>query len=267
MREQYDGYQIANKTIVVTGAAGQIAQEYCSLVAGFGARCILLDLEGEHLVHLASRLPMPDVGPHLVYQIDLRSAAEINAFVEWVGSKVSAIDVLVNNAAFTGDTQLKGWGTDFAAQSVEAWNAAISVNLTACFLLSQKLTPLLRESESSCILNIGSIYGALGPDMSLYEGTAMGNPAAYAASKGGLIQLTRWLSTVLAPNVRVNCISAGGVARGQDAKFVERYQRKVPLDRMATENDIAKAMLFLTSDLASYVSGQNLMVDGGFSSW
>lgn len=267
MIKQDDNYQIANKTIVVTGAAGQIAQEYCRLVAGLGARCILLDREGEHVVHLASQLPASDSGLHLGYQIDLSSTAEIDACVKWVESKVGAIDVLVNNAAFTGDTQLKGWITDFADQSVEAWNSAILVNLTACFLLSQKLTPLLREGEAPCILNIASIYGVLGPDMSLYEGTAMGNPAAYAASKGGLIQLTRWLSTVLAPEVRVNCISAGGVARGQDAKFVERYERKVPLKRMATENDIAKAMLFLTSDLSSYVSGQNLMVDGGFSSW
>ena len=117
------------------------------------------------------------------------------------------------------------------------------------------------------IINIGSIYGTVGPDFSLYEGTSMANPAAYGASKGGLAQLTRYLATALAPLVRVNTISPGGIARGQPASFVERYRSRTPLGRMGAEEDLKGAVAFLASDAAAYVTGQNLLVDGGWSAW
>ena len=116
-------------------------------------------------------------------------------------------------------------------------------------------------------MNVSSIYGILGPDLSLYADTPMGNPAAYAASKGGLIALTRWLATVCAPTIRVNCVSAGGIERNQDPAFRSRYENRVPLGRMGSEEDVAGAVLFLSSQLARYITGQNLVVDGGFSAW
>jgi NAD(P)-dependent dehydrogenase (short-subunit alcohol dehydrogenase family) len=103
--------------------------------------------------------------------------------------------------------------------------------------------------------------------MALYEATEMGNPAAYAASKGGLIQLTRWLATVLAPDIRVNTLTPGGIARNQPEIFTERYIRRTPLQRMAVEEDFKGAALYLASDLSSYVTGQNLIVDGGWTVW
>ena len=106
-----------------------------------------------------------------------------------------------------------------------------------------------------------------GPDLRLYDGTTMGNPAAYAASKGGLIQFTRWLSTVAAPEVRVNGICPGGIWRNQDTKFIERYVARTPLRRMATENDFKGALAYLASDLSHYVTGQILTVDGGWTVW
>ena len=116
-------------------------------------------------------------------------------------------------------------------------------------------------------MNIGSIYGVVGPDMSLYDGTKMGNPAAYAVSKGGLIQLTRWLSAVLAPNIRVNCISPGGVFRNQPESFVSKYLERTPLKRMGTEEDFKGAILYFASGLSSWVTGENLLVDGGWTAW
>ena len=126
---------------------------------------------------------------------------------------------------------------------------------------------LLEKSQYASVINIGSIYGLYGPDMSIYEGTGLNNPAAYSASKGGLIQLTRWLSTVLAPKVRVNCISPGGILRNQPEKFVKRYVNKTPLKRMGSESDIVGAVIYLASDLSSWVTGQNLIVDGGWGVW
>ena len=141
------------------------------------------------------------------------------------------------------------------------------MNLTAVFSLCQGLAPMLRVSDGASIINIASIYGELGPDWSLYEGTNMSNPAAYGASKGGLLQFTRWLSTTIAPHVRVNAISPGGIFRNQPEKFVSRYETKTPLARMATEDDFRGVVAYLSSDLSKYMTGQSLSVDGGWGVW
>jgi NAD(P)-dependent dehydrogenase (short-subunit alcohol dehydrogenase family) len=125
----------------------------------------------------------------------------------------------------------------------------------------------MKRSDGASIINVASIYGIVAPDYSLYGGTTMGNPAAYAASKGGLLQLTRWLATTLAPDVRVNAITPGGVFRNQNPDFVKRYEAKTPLGRMARESDFAGAVAYLASDMSGYVTGQNLVVDGGWSVW
>ena len=128
---------------------------------------------------------------------------------------------------------------------------------------TRDLAPRLRISGNGSIINIGSIYGVVAPDYSLYAGTNMGNPAAYAASKGGLIQLTKWLSTTLAKEIRVNSISPGGIFRDQPKEFVSKYEIKTPLGRMATEEDFKGIIAYLSSDLSAYVTGQTLHVCGG----
>ena len=120
------------------------------------------------------------------------------------------------------------WVDDFEEQSLETWRRAIEVNLTSAFHLCQALTPELKRSNGGSIINIASIYGQFGPDWRLYEGANMGNPAAYGVSKGGLIQLTRWLATTIAPDVRVNSISPGGIYRGQPEEFVSKYSNRTP---------------------------------------
>ena len=162
---------------------------------------------------------------------------------------------------------MQGWGVPFEEQTVDTWRRAIEVNLTSVFHLCQGLAPLLKVSPGASIINIGSIYGTLGPDWSLYDGTVMANPAAYAASKGGLIQLTRWLATTMAPTVRVNAVSPGGIFRNQPGAFVQRYAARTPLDRMATEDDFRGTIAYLASDLSRYMTGQNLAVDGGWGVW
>lgn len=141
------------------------------------------------------------------------------------------------------------------------------MNLTAAFHLSKDLLPLLRASGHGTIVNVGSIYGEYGPDWSLYEGTTMANPAAYGSSKGGLFQLTRWLATTIAPEVRVNAISPGGVSRGQPENFVQKYVSRTPLQRMAREDDFRGAIAYLSSDLSAFVTGQVLTIDGGWGVW
>jgi NAD(P)-dependent dehydrogenase (short-subunit alcohol dehydrogenase family) len=189
------------------------------------------------------------------------------AIAAHVSDKFGRADILVNNAGFVGDSKLSGWVAPFEEQRIDTWRRAVEVNLTAPFHLSQVLAPMLKASGKGSIINVGSIYGVVGPDLRLYEDTPMGNPAAYAASKGGLIQTTRWLSAVLAPDIRVNSISPGGVARNQPDVFVQRYEDKTPLRRMGTEEDFKGAIAYFASDLSAWVTGENLMVDGGWTVW
>ena len=177
------------------------------------------------------------------------------------------LNILVNNAAFVGTTELQGWNVPFEEQSLDAWRSALEVNLTAVFDLSRGLVPLLKVSKGGNIINIASIYGMFGPDWRLYDQTSMSNPAAYGVSKGGLIQLTRWLATTISPEVRVNAISPGGILRGQPREFVSRYEEKTPLKRMASEEDFRGAIAYLASDLSAYVTGQILSVEGGWGVW
>ena len=174
-------------------------------------------------------------------------------------------EIIINNAAFVGTSELTGWATDFEDQTVETWRRVMEVNLTSVFDLCKGLSLKLKASKNGSIINMASIYGSNAPDYSLYEGTNMANPAAYAVSKGGLIQLTRWLSSTVAPDIRVNAISFGGVFRDQDKKFVKRYVTQTPMNRMATEEDVKGIIAYLSSDLSKYVTGQDFIVDGGWS--
>jgi len=254
----------SSKTIVITGASGHLGRCYAAKVATI-ASCILIDLDQQKLTELVSQLPDPS--RHKTYAIDLANEDQRELAIHSILEQNEIIDILVNCAAYTGDTVQDGWIAPFEEQSIDAWRAALEINLTSCFELCQKLYPRIKLAEDGNILNVGSIYGDLGPDMRLYSGTNMGNPAAYAASKGAIAQLTRWLATVLAPNVRVNCVSPGGIIRNQEKRFIEAYKNKVPLQRMATEDDVVGAMLFLTIGSSHYITGHNLVVDGGFSIW
>ena len=141
------------------------------------------------------------------------------------------------------------------------------VNLGSAFVLAQEAKAYLEKSNHASIILVSSIYGMAGPDLKLYKGTPMKHPAAYGVSKAGLLQLTRYLATVLAPAVRVNAITPGGVWRHQNQKFHQRYKEKTPLGRMAVEEDFKGAVAYLASDLSKYVTGHNLVVDGGFTAW
>jgi NAD(P)-dependent dehydrogenase (short-subunit alcohol dehydrogenase family) len=147
------------------------------------------------------------------------------------------------------------------------WRLALEVNLTAPFILTQIFADALAESGHGSVINVASIYGMVGPDMRLYEDTTLGNAAAYGASKGGLLQLTRWLATVMAPHVRINAITPGGLWRDQPEVFVNRYVERAPLKRMGSEEDFKGAAAYLSSDLSAYVTGQNIVVDGGWTTW
>lgn len=256
---------LKGKTILITGSLGFLGRALCIAFANQGANLILMDKIVANQVFI-DELQMRGVKTDF-FQVDFESEASRMDAISEINLKYSNLDILINNAAFVGTTDALGWAVPFAEQSIETWRKAIEVNLTTPFHLVQGLLELLQKSDSPTVVNLGSIYGTHGPDWEMYAGTSMGNPAAYSASKGGLIQLTRWLATTLGPRVRVNCVSPGGISRNQDEKFVKKYAARTPLSRMAVEEDIVSAILFLSSVSSNYITGQNVEVDGGWGAW
>lgn len=258
---------LSGRVALVTGGAGYIGAAIGETLAELGAAVVVLDRQLAHSRRVSAHLRRAYRVDTLPLEVDLSQQEQVISVPEQVQAQFGRLDILVNNAAFVGTADLDGWVVPFIEQSPATWRAALEVNLTAPFILSQICTPALQASGHGVIVNIASIYGLVGPDLRVYGQTEMGNPAAYAASKGGLLQLTRWLATVLAPNVRVNAITPGGVLRGQDEAFQAEYVARTPLQRMATEEDLKGALAYLASDLSSYVTGQNLIVDGGWTAW
>lgn len=255
---------LQGRKALITGGAGHLGRVFADTLAELGADLILVDLPGTNLEELSKDLNKQwNIHVDIEY-CDLENPQERARLISHINSSSDELSILVNNAAFVGTSTLDGWNVAFANQSIDTWRRAMEVNLTAVFDLCQGLAPLLSSSKGGCVINIGSIYGLYAPDWNLYEGIGMSNPAAYAASKGGLIQLSRWLATTLAPKVRINVISPGGISRNQDQKFIERYELKTPLKRMATEVDFKGALAYLASDLSIYVTGQIIEVDGGW---
>jgi NAD(P)-dependent dehydrogenase (short-subunit alcohol dehydrogenase family) len=258
---------LRGRSALITGAAGHLGKVFADTLAELGADLILVDQQVSNLEEFSDLLSQRWDVKVFTKNCDLELSDERDELISWVKEIAEPLHILVNNAAFAGTSNLPGWSVPFEEQSVETWRRALEVNLTAIFHLCQGLTPLLKSEAGSSVVNIASIYGVNGPDWSLYEETAMGNPAAYGASKGGLIQLTRWLATTIAPEIRVNSISPGGIFRNQPELFVNRYVEKTPLGRMASEDDLRGVLAFLASDMSRYVTGQNLIVDGGWGIW
>ena len=258
---------MSGRQVLITGATGSLGSVMADTLAELGANLLLVDRPNSNFEKLESELSEKWKVTIKSISCDLEVEKDRIELIEKVKSDENLIHCLINNAAFVGTSNLQGWIAPFEEQTIETWHRAIEVNLTAAFHLSQALTPSLQNAEGGNIINVTSIYGEYGPDWNLYKDTTMGNPAAYSASKGGLAQLTRWLATTIAPNVRVNAISPGGIIRNQPSQFVKRYEDRTPLGRMATEEDFRGAVAYLASDMSKYVTGQILHIDGGWGEW
>jgi NAD(P)-dependent dehydrogenase (short-subunit alcohol dehydrogenase family) len=255
------------RVAVITGGAGHIGSTIADTLAELGGAVAIVDSDSANADAVVDRITQRWKVRSKAFAADLERAADLSDLAANIRGHFGRIDILINCAAFVGTSTLEGWAVPFEQQTVETWRRAMDVNLTAPFALAQALAPDLRASGHGSIVNVASIYGLAGPDWRLYEGTNLGNPAAYAASKGGLIQLTRWLATTLAPDIRVNAIAPGGIERNTVEPFLSRYKARTPLGRMGTEEDVKGITAFLASDLSAYVTGQCFAIDGGWTAW
>jgi NAD(P)-dependent dehydrogenase (short-subunit alcohol dehydrogenase family) len=243
--------RLANKIIIVSGGNGLLGKVIIDRLNLEGAFCINFDINHETNHDLSK-----------VY-CDITNRDSIDIALSLVLSKYSRINGLVNNAY----PRTKDWGTKFEDIVFDSWKQNVDWQLNSYFYISQKVAIQMCLNKEGSIVNMASIYGVVGPDFNVYEGTTMTMPAAYSAIKGGLISFTRYVASYFGPQqVRVNAISPGGIFDNQDESFVYNYSKKVPMRRMGVPDDIAPAVAFLLSDDSKYITGQNLIVDGGWSS-
>ena len=261
--------RLDGRVALVVGGAGHIGGAALETLTELGAMVAVVDVDAAACTRtkdalVAGGAAVDDVE---VVNCDLADETSTRRAVSDVRERFGRLDIVIHAAAFVGTTRFAGWAVPFADQSAAAFDAALRVNLTSAFVVCQAAAAPLAEHGNGAIVLVSSIYGGVAPDHRLYEGTPMANPLGYGASKAGLQQLARALSTTLAPKVRANCVSPGGVWRNQPASFVERYEARTPLQRMAVEEDLKGAFAYLCSDLSAYVTGQNLVVDGGWTAW
>lgn len=258
---------LSGRQALVAGGGGHIALAIEETLMELGARVAVADLDAaacqERAVHLAKQRP----GSAVAVVCDLADEVQTRGAVQTTMRELGGLDVLVHCPAYSEGTSGDGWAGPLEQQTVAAWDASLRVNLTSAFILAQEARAALERSGHGSVILLGSIYSLLGPDARLYAGTPLINPVAYGVSKGGLLQLTRYLATLLAPRIRVNAISPGGVWRNPPQAFHDRYASRTPLGRMCTEEDLKGAVAYLASDLSAYVTGQNLVVDGGWTIW
>ena len=268
MKNVMELMSLRGRKAIVTGGAGHIGLAVEETLLECGARVAVLDLDPKSVQERVESFSQGRKNDGVLsLPCDLKDEQATRRAVRQAVDQMRGLDILVHCAAYVGTTNTPGWAVPFEQQSVEAWDVALRVNLTAAFVMAQEGKEALAENGKGSVIFFASTYGMVGPDMSLYDGTSMANPAGYGASKGGVLQLTRYLATLLAPTIRVNAISPGGVWRNQPDSFHERYVSRTPLKRMATEEDLKGAVIYLASDLSAYVTGHNLVVDGGWTTW
>jgi NAD(P)-dependent dehydrogenase (short-subunit alcohol dehydrogenase family) len=269
---------LEGKVAVVTGAIGLLGKEHCRALREAGAHVVVADLDLAQCKAFASELEVasPKSDAHLLaHAVDVTDKRSLETLRDSILAWKGRIDVLVNNAAIndmfenpTAATEL----SKFENYPVELFRKSLEVNVTGVFLCSQVLGTVMARAGKGSIINIGSTYGLVGPDQSLYRRPdgeqSFYKSAAYPATKGAVVNFTRFLAAYWgSAGVRVNTLTPGGIENGQDAFFLENYAKKTPLGRMAKRHEMSGALVFLASDDASYVTGANLCVDGGFTAW
>ncbi len=261
-------YDMRGKVVILTGAVGRLGRHYCEILSEVGANVVLFDLDVEECEHLAKDLTERYGTSPLGLGVDISKKAEVFSAVDIVMKHYGKIDVLINNAAANQLTVFDGNLHEFEDFPLEVWQANLDVNLTGAFLCCQAVGRQMVKQGGGVVLNIGSVYGVVACDQRIYGDSKINSSIAYASTKGGLINFTRYLASYWqGKNIRVNCLSPGGVFNNQDPEFLEYYTYRTMLKRMATPDDLASAVLYLISDASKWVTGSNMIVDGGWTAW
>lgn len=270
----FSKFDMTGKTAIITGAAGLLGRQFSIALAQAGANVVLADLAGDIATQNANELNDMGLGA-LAVEVEITDPDSTRAMVQRTLTAFGSLDVLVNSAAldpkFDNANLVSQNVNEFETYALSSWKQALDVNLTGMFLASQAAVLPMLEQGRGVIVNISSTYGLVGPDQRLYErpdGTRQFKPVYYSVTKAGVLGFTHYLATYFAgKNIRVNALTPGGVYNDHDAAFTEKYSTRTVLGRMANLDEMNAAMLFLCSDASSYMTGSNLVVDGGWTAW
>ena len=273
IQEKFD---LTGRVAIVTGGVGLLGAEFCKTLAEAGAAVAVVDLNASAAQAVADTLTKSGYTAQ-AFTADITQPDSVNAMVENVLSAFGRIDILVNSAAldpkFDPDAVKKGITPGaFEDYPLADWNAALNVNLTGMFLITQAcVKPMLAQGKKGSIINICSTYGLNGPDQRIYikDGERVAyKPVYYTVTKAGVMGFTKYLAAYYAgTDIRVNALTPGGVFNNHENYFVKNYSAKTIIGRMAKKDEMNGALLFLASDASSYMTGNNVVVDGGWTAW
>ena len=263
-------FNIKNKTIVLTGSAGRIGEHFAHVLSSNGANVILVDIQNTKNKKLENTLKKLYKTKPVSINVDISDELQVKTLVNTVLKKFKTIDVLINNAHFIS-REHPNRDVNFENYPLELWDSMVNQNLRSLFLCSKEIGKIMLKQKKGVIVNISSIYGIKGADQRIYGKSRLNSPSPYAATKGGLVNFTKYLASYWhGKNIRVNTLTLGGVYDSKlhtNKDFVKKYSSKTILGRMAQKSDFDGALLFLSSDASSYVTGTNLIVDGGWTAW
>ena len=263
-------FWIEGKVVVVTGGCGQLGRQFTRALVEAGARVAIFDLASSDVSGFAEA----ESDAVLIVEADVTSRTSLEAGLSTVIKKWGVPDALINNAGLDSppDAPIEETGP-FESYPESSWDQVMRVNSKGVFLSCQVIGGAMAKAGRGSVVNIGSIYGLISPDQRIYEyrrveGDEFFKPVAYSASKSSLLNLTRYLATYWAnKNVRVNTLTLAGVFNNQDERFLKNYTAHVPLGRMAKPDEYNGAIIFLVSDASSYMTGTNMIIDGGWTAW
>ncbi len=266
-------FSLEGRVALVTGGAGLLGEQFCRTLAAAGAAVAVVDLAAEAAARVAEAIRARGGRAH-PYPLDITDPTAVRAAVDDILTRWGRLDVLVNSAALDpkvdAEGQVRSAGT-FEDFPLVTWQQALNVNLTGAFLVTQAAARAMRRQGKGSIINICSTYGLVGPDQRIYQKPGQPpqyKPVYYTVTKAALLGFTRYLATYYAgTEIRVNALTPGGVYNHQDEAFVQAYSARTVLGRMARKDEMNGALLFLASDASSYMTGANLVVDGGWTAW
>ena len=267
-------FDVTKRNIAITGAAGLLGSQYASTLCAGGANLILIDYNESQNTKLQKELSKKYHTKVKAYTVDITNEKEVIELRKKIIHDYGRIDGLINNAAFTNkfalDTSTKTHNTNFEEYPSSIWEKSLAVNLTGMFYCCREFGREMMKQKAGVIVNIASTYGIVGADQRIYGKSGINSPISYAAAKGAVINLTRYLAAYWqGKNIRVNTLSPGGVVDEtyQSKEFIKNYSYRTMLGRMAKKDEYNGAILFLMSDASSYMTGANLVVDGGWTAW
>lgn len=269
-----DKFRLDGQVALITGGAGLLGREFCRALAQAGASVVVADLDEQAASAVAAEIETEGLRATAV-AVDVTSPLSVNQMVDVALQSFGRLDILVSSAAmdpkFDVANQEKQQGNAFESYPLEAWQAALDVNLTGLFLCAQAAVQPMLAQNHGVIINICSTYGLVGPDQRIYQRAGRPpqyKPVFYSVTKAGVLGLTRYLATYYAgKNIRVNALTPGGVYNNHDEIFVQNYSARTVLGRMACRDEMSGAILFLASEASAYMTGANLVVDGGWTAW